>query len=57
MIRTIFCMAVIYAANQILLDYEIAVKVGFNAVSLITAGVLGMPGVALLYGVAALPIL
>lgn len=56
-VRAILGMGIIFFANQFLAEKEIAMKVGFNMVSLLTTGFLGLPGVALLYGVVALPIL
>lgn len=56
-VRAIVGMGVIFLANQFLADQEIAVQVGFNVISLLTSGFLGLPGVALLYGIVALPIL
>ena len=56
-VRAIWGMGIIFFANQFLAQKEIAMQVGFNVVSLLTTGFLGLPGVALLYGVVALPIL
>ena len=56
-VRAILGMGIIFFANQLLEQKEIAMQVGFNAVSVLTTGFLGLPGVALLYGVVALPIL
>lgn len=56
-IRALFGMAIIFAVNQFFADQGIALEVGFNVVSILTSGVLGLPGVALLYGIVALPIL
>ena len=56
-VRAILGMGLIFFANQFFMYKEIAVEVGFNAVSFLTAGFLGLPGVAMLYGVVAIPIL
>ena len=56
-VRAIVGMGVIFLLNQFFVEREIALKVGFNAVSLLTAGFLGLPGVAMLYAVVAMPIL
>lgn len=39
----------IVLANKILATYGIAISVGLNPVSLLTAGILGFPGVVLLF--------
>ena len=57
MIRVIFGFGLIFFANQFFVHQEIPLKVGFNAVSMIVSGVLGVPGVAMLYGIVAIPIL
>lgn len=56
-VRAILGMGLIFFANQFFIYKEIAVKVGFNAVSFLTAGFLGLPGVAMLYGITAIPFL
>jgi len=50
-------MGIIFFANQFLVHNEIGLKVGFNAVSFLVSGALGLPGVAMLYGIVAIPIL
>ena len=45
-------MAVIFAVNIILAKTGIDVSVGMNPISIFTAGTLGLPGVAMLYGIA-----
>ena len=37
--------------NSILAGQGIAVSVGLNAISLLTSGILGIPGIALLYAI------
>lgn len=56
-VRAILGMGIIFFANQFFVHKEIALKVGFNAVSFLVSGCLGLPGVAMLYGIAAVPIL
>ena len=56
-VRAILGMGVIFFANQFFLHQEFALNVGFNAVSIVTSGLLGLPGVVMLYGIVALPIL
>ena len=56
-VRAILGVGIIFFANQFLGQKEIAVKVGINAISILTSGFLGLPGVALLYGMVTLPIL
>lgn len=56
-IRAILGVAVIFFVNSVLDQKEIAVKVGLNAVSLLVSGFLGLPGVAMLYGIVSIPIL
>lgn len=56
-VRAILCMGIIFFANQIFIQKEIALMVGFNMVSFLVSGFLGLPGVALLYAIVAIPIL
>ena len=57
MVRAILGMGIIFFANRFLVNEEIALEVGFNAVSFLVSGCLGLPGVAMLYGIVAIPIL
>lgn len=57
MIRAVLGMGLIFIANQYFEYKEIALQVGWNAVSFLTSGFLGLPGVAMLYGIVAIPIL
>lgn len=50
-IRAILGMGLIYFINQYMIPNENAWKVGLNAVSFLTSGTLGIPGVCLLYGI------
>ena len=56
-IRAILGMGLIFFVNQFLAQQEIALSVGMNAVSFLTCGFLGLPGVAMLYGMVAIAIL
>lgn len=51
-LRLVTGMAVIFAGNIILAKTGIDVSVGMNPISILTAGTLGLPGVAMLYGIA-----
>lgn len=57
MVRLILGTFLIFCTNQILEWKEIPINVGINAVSLVVAGALGLPGIAMLYGVVAMPFL
>lgn len=41
----------IYCLNYILASRQIAVAVGINPLTVLTSGILGFPGVAVLYGI------
>lgn len=56
-VRAILGMGVIFFANQYFVHKDIALQVGFNVVSMLATGFLGLPGVALMYGIVAIPIL
>lgn len=49
--RAIIGMAVIFCVNYILDARGIEAAVGVGPVSFLTSGILGIPGVALLYGI------
>ncbi len=51
-VRVILGIAMIFFVNEFLEYENIAVRVGMNPLTLLTSGVLGTPGVALLYGIA-----
>jgi inhibitor of the pro-sigma K processing machinery len=57
MVRAIVGIAIIYYLNQFLEQKEILISVGINGISFSVAGLLGLPGVALLYGIVALAVL
>lgn len=50
-VRMIVGLALIFFLNKYLEFRDIPVAVGMNGISVLTAGTLGIPGVALLYGV------
>ena len=56
-VRAILGMGIIFFANQFFVHKEIGLEVGFNVISLLVSGCLGLPGVAMLYGIVAMPIL
>lgn len=50
-VRAVLGAAVIFFVNQFLDSQKIPVAVGVNLLSFLTSGILGLPGVALLYGI------
>lgn len=50
-VRTVLGLGIIYFMNQYLAYRGIGVAVGMNTVTALTSGILGLPGVALLYGI------
>ena len=52
LLRLVTGTALIFAVNFLLAEAGIEVHVGFNPFSLLSAGTLGVPGVAMLYGIA-----
>ena len=50
-VRMIIGIAVIFLVNEFLVTKDIDMGVGINPVTVATAGVLGVPGVCLLYGI------
>lgn len=57
LIRSITGMVLIYGINQFLMTEGITLSVGINIWTFLTTGFLGIPGVALLYGIVAFPFL
>lgn len=49
-VRSVLGMGIIFFANQYFIYRNIPVSVGMNLISLLTSGMLGIPGVCLLYG-------
>lgn len=52
LIRMVIGMAVIFFVNQLLVSRNIDVSVGINGISAAASGILGLPGIGLLYGIA-----
>lgn len=52
-VRAVLGMGLIFFINQYLAYKDISLAVGFNGISFLTSGILGIPGVALLYGILA----
>ena len=50
-VRAVVGMALIFFINQYVLPPDSSIHVGMNAVSFLTSGSLGIPGVGLLYGI------
>mgnify|MGYP002802702247 FL=1 len=50
-IRAAVGMALIFFINQYVIPADSSINVGLNAVSFLTSGTLGIPGVGLLYGI------
>ena len=48
-IRAVIGMALIFFINQYVIPPDSSINVGLNAVSFLTSGTLGIPGVGLLY--------
>ncbi|MCI8582687.1 MAG: Pro-sigmaK processing inhibitor BofA [Dorea sp.] len=51
LVRALIGMALIFFVNEFLSSRGINAAVGLNAVTFLTSGTLGIPGVALLYGI------
>lgn len=49
--RAIIGLGIIFLANQFLEYQGISVSVGLNLISFLTSGILGIPGIGLLYSV------
>lgn len=56
-VRAVVGCGAIFFINQFLASQGISLEVGYNGLSILTSGCLGIPGVALLYGVLAYQIL
>ena len=50
-VRAIVGSALIFFVNEFLTSQGIPAQVGLNPVTVLTSGILGTPGVALLYGI------
>ncbi len=56
-IRAVLGMGLIFFVNQYLEYKDISLRVGLNGISFLTSGILGIPGVAMLYAILAYKIL
>lgn len=52
LVRAMIGVALILFVNAFLASREVSLRVGLNPVTVVTSGVFGTPGVALLYGIA-----
>lgn len=50
-VRSVIGIALIFFVNEFLSVQGISVSVGMNPGTVLTSGILGVPGVALLYGI------
>ena len=50
-IRAAVGMTLIFLINEFVIPPDSSINVGLNAVSFLTSGTLGIPGVGLLYGI------
>ena len=50
-VRMVIGLTLIFLVNQLFVSKDISMSVGINPVTAVTSGVLGVPGVCLLYGV------
>ena len=50
-VRAAVGMALIFVVNSYVIPADSSINVGLNAVSFLTSGILGIPGVGLLYGI------
>ena len=51
LVRAFSGMAVVYFVNLYIGQQGMMVQVGMNPISFLTSGILGLPGVAMLYGI------
>lgn len=51
LVRALTGMALIFFVNEFLAARGLDVSVGLNAISFLISGTLGLPGIALLYGI------
>lgn len=51
LLRAVFGMIAIYLVNSFLQGRGVQASVGMNPLSFLTSGILGFPGIALLYGI------
>lgn len=51
MLRGVMGMMSIYFLNLFLADVSPGIRVGYNPITFVASGILGLPGVAMLYGI------
>ncbi len=51
LVRGILCTLIIYFANMGFASANMSVSLGYNSATLLTSGILGFPGVLLLFGI------
>lgn len=51
MLRGVMGMMSIYFLNLLLADILLGVRIGYNPITFVTTGILGFPGIAMLYGI------
>lgn len=50
-VRVVVGIALVFFVNEFMSSQEVPVQVGINPITVLTSGILGVPGVALLYGI------
>ena len=50
-VRVVVGIALVFFANEFVSLQGVPVQVGINPITVLTSGILGVPGVALLYGI------
>ncbi len=50
-LRGVLGMMSIYFVNFLLADAVPGIQIGYNAITFLTTGILGVPGIAMLYGI------
>ncbi|MFQ7156980.1 MAG: pro-sigmaK processing inhibitor BofA family protein [Merdimonas faecis] len=50
-VRVVVGIALVFFVNEFMSLQEVPVQVGINPITVLTSGILGVPGVALLYGI------
>lgn len=50
-LRGVMGMMIVYFVNFLLADYVPDMRIGYNSITFLAGGLLGIPGVAMLYGI------
>lgn len=50
-VRVVVGIALVFFVNEFMSLQGVSVQVGINPITVLTSGILGVPGVALLYGI------